>query len=257
MLSRLTAAALCLAASSAFAAGHPKIKSIAFTNNNDGTFSAAITGANFGAAPAGIPCTACSPLQLQVVNLASQPAQESINVTAWSNAAISVTGIQAAPGDAVRVAVYNDNELAGSVAAWGGPITSGKHLPKIKSISVDLTGVTPRIVIVGKGFGAAPSEVGQTADSPFLVVSDFSAANPAPSDFPWNGGFCGQNDCNEVTVTFTSWTDTKVVLGGFGSSYGTNGWVISPLDALCVGIWNSASTSNGTTGGNTSCTKVP
>jgi len=262
MLARLTASALLLAACplaglSAFAASHPRIKSVSYTNNNDGTFNAAITGSGFGTAPSGIPCNACAPLQLQVVDLAAQPAQQSVNVVGWSDTAISVSGIQAVAGDAVRIAVYNDNQQAGSVAAVGSLVSANTTVPKIKKITVSLAGATPSLVITGSGFGAAPPQIGQTVDSPFVVVTDFSAANPVAPDFPWNAGFCGQNDCNAVTVTYTSWTDTKVVLGAFGSSYGTEGWLISPLDALCVGIWNSASTSNGTTGGNTKCIKVP
>ena len=62
----------------------PHIRNVAFSGKN-GNFTATITGTDFGVVPDGIPCNACTPLQLQVVDIVSQPAQQVINVTSWSD----------------------------------------------------------------------------------------------------------------------------------------------------------------------------
>ena len=67
----------------------PQIKNVEFSGA-DGNYSATITGTNFGVTPNGIPCNACQPLQVQIVDIASQPQQQVINVTSWSDTAILV-----------------------------------------------------------------------------------------------------------------------------------------------------------------------
>jgi protein involved in polysaccharide export with SLBB domain len=42
-----------------------------------------------------------------------------------------------------------------------------------------------------------------------------------------------------VTLAVSSWTDSQIVLSGFGSAYGTHGWCISPGDQLTVKVWNA------------------
>jgi len=233
----------------------PKISDVALSGSA-GNYTAVITGTNFGAAPAGIPCDACTPLQLQVADLASQPHQETINVTAWSDTSITVTGIAANDGDGLRIALYN--QTAGNVDAWGGRVGHKVDgVPHITSITTSGSGVDLTITITGTGFGAAPDGLmGQNTDSPYLVFSDWNADAPGTDGFPWNAGFCGTNDCNGVTILYQSWTDTQVVVGGFGSEYGMGNWTANPRDAFCIGIWPSSSSSNGTTGGATKCRRV-
>ena len=231
----------------------PKILGVAFTGS-PGNYTATITGVNFGPTPDGIPCTACQPLQLQVVDLASQPLQQVINVAAWSDSSITVTGIAIPAGDALRIAVYN--QTAGNVGAWGGNVSRNKDTPHIGSILRSGSGQSLTLTINGSGFGAAPTEVGQNTNSPFFVLTDYNAMAPGSDGFPWNAGFCGANDCNGVTIGYVSWTDTQIVVSGFGSEYGDN-WVVNPRDAFCVGIWPSTSTSDGTTGGSIKCRKLP
>ena len=102
----------------------PHIQDVAFSGRN-GNLRLTITGTDFGAVPDGIPCTACSPLQLQIVDIVSQPRQETINVTSWSDTSITVTGVAAQKGDSMRVAVYN--QTLGNVDTWGGPAVRQKN----------------------------------------------------------------------------------------------------------------------------------
>jgi hypothetical protein len=231
----------------------PKIQNVSFTGT-PGNYTATITGKNFGPTPDGIPCTACQPLELQVADLASQPAQQVINVTSWSDSSITVTGIATDKGDALRIAVYN--QTAGNVGAWGGNVSHNKTTPHIGTIIQSGSGQSLTLTINGSGFGdTPPPQVGENADSPFFVFTDYNAAAPGTDGFPWNAGFCGANDCNGVTIGYVSWTDTQIVVSGFGSEYGID-WLVNPHDAFCVGIWSSSSTSNGTTGGSIKCRKI-
>ncbi|HEY3638172.1 MAG TPA: hypothetical protein VGK90_08455, partial [Rhizomicrobium sp.] len=160
-------------------------------------------------------------------------------------------------GDALRVAVYN--QTAGNVGAWGGRISHAKETPPPPHIGTILrsgSGQNLTVTINGSGFGPAPSEVGQNTNSPFFVLTDYNAMAPGTNGFPWNAGFCGANDCNGVTIGYVSWTDTQIVVSGFGSDYGVN-FLVNPRDAFCVGVWPSTSTSNGTTGGTIKCRKIP
>jgi hypothetical protein len=233
----------------------PKITSVALSGSA-GNYTAVITGLNFGAAPAGIPCNACTPLQLQVSNLASQPQQESINVTAWSDTSVTVTGIAANEGDGLRIALYN--QTAGNVDAWGGHVGQRVDgVPRIMAIATSGSGAGLTVTITGSGFGDAPEGlVGQNTDSPYFVFTDWNADAPGTDGFPWNAGFCGANDCDGVTISYQSWTDTEIVVSGFGSQYGNGNWTVNPRDAFCVGVWPSSSTSNGTTGGAVKCRRV-
>jgi hypothetical protein len=243
------------ASASANAVTLPRIQGVSFTGS-PGNYTATITGLNFGPTPSGIPCTGCQPLQVQVVDLASQPAQQVVNVTDWSDTSITVTGLAIADGDALRVAVYN--QTIGNVGAWGGRIGRAKGVPHIGSIIPSGSGQSLTLTINGSGFGAAPSEVGQNTNSPFFVFTDYNAMAPGTDGFPWNAGFCGADDCNGVTIGYVSWTDTQIVVSGFGSEYGgTSNWEVNPRDAFCVGIWPSTSTSDGTTGGSIKCRKLP
>jgi len=255
----ITAASMCAgAAPSGHAAPPPRIAGVAFTGSG-GTYSATVSGLHFGPTPSGIPCKACSPIEFQVVDLASQPQQQSINVTSWSDTGITVTGITAASGDAMRVAVYNAS--AGNAAAWGGRISHADHVPRITNISATPQGRKTAVTITGSGFGPAPAEVGQTTTSPFLVLTDYNRHAINDDGFPWNGGFCDAHNCNLVTVAYTSWTDTQVVISGYGADHYGGGeddaWEIHPHDAFCVGIWSTSNPSLGTTGGTTKCIRLP
>ncbi len=257
----LLAATLCAAACAAGPARAapipPAIASVVFTPSG-GTYSARISGLHFGAAPGGIPCTDCTPLQLQVVNLANTPAQEPVSVTAWSDTSNTVTGIAASAGDAMQLAVYNAS--AGNAGAWGGRVSHAINLPFITSIVAVPHGRKTMVTITGGGFGAAPPQVGQTTTSPFLILTDFNPRMGFSGGFPWSGGFCNETNCNQVTADYASWTDTKVVIAGYGADrYGGDGgaWEVHPLDAFCVGIWASTNSGDGKTGGVTKCIRLP
>jgi len=250
----LAASFAALSAGAQAATKLPHISGVAVTAATDGSYTAVLHGTNFGAAPADVPCNSCMPAELQVVNMNTQPYPQTINVTSWSSSAITITGVAASSGDPIRVAVYN--ATAGNTAAIGGRIGKARGVAKISAITTSGSGQNLVITITGSGFGPAPAGIGTNADSPFLVVTDFNAQAPYSNGFPWNAGYCGGSDCDGVTVNYASWSNTQIVINGFGSSYG-NTWQVNPLDSLCVGVWPSSSTSNGTTGATVKCIRLP
>ncbi len=257
-LAPLVCAAIAAAASSAQAAGPPPhIANVTFTKTGQ-TWSATVSGHNFGPAPSGIPCNACSPMQMQVVDLANLATQETIDVTAWSDTAVTIKHITAATGDAMQVAVFNATQ--GNAAAWGGRVSHASHVPHISSIVAVPHGRKTLFTINGNGFGPAPPQVGHDTTSPFLILTDFNRHEKNGFGFPWSGGFCNAGGCNQVTVNYTSWNDTQVVISGYGAArYGGGGgdWTVHPHDAFCVGIWASTNQGDGTTGGTVKCIRLP
>jgi len=259
----LLAAAACSAAAGPAAAA-PKLAHIAkvnFTPASDGSYSATIAGSNFGPAPAGIPCTACAPQQLEVTDLINPNTAEAINVTAWTGTQITVSGIAANAGDPMRLAVWSAK--AANAAAWGGLISPVTPVPHIKTITTSGSGAALTVTVTGTGFGAAPiGLLGQTTNSANFVFTEFSAAAASTGigvsgDYPWNAGYCAANECDGVTLGYVSWTPTQIIVSGFGGSYGSNGWLSAPGDAFCVAVWPSTSTTPGTTGGAAKCARLP
>ncbi|HEY1710590.1 MAG TPA: hypothetical protein VGG10_20135 [Rhizomicrobium sp.] len=249
-------ASLLAAASQAQAAlPLPQIDDVKF-KGTAGSYTVTITGENFGTSPSDIPCTACSPNELQIVNMNNQPHQLSVNVASWTDTKITVTGVAAASGDGVRVSVYN--LVLGQVAAWGGHagvLASG--VPLITSLTTANTGKSIVVTVTGTGFGAPPSGIiGQNTNSPFFVMTTWNSKAPGTDGFPWNAGFCSAPDCNGVTMGYQSWSDTQIVMSVFGADYAQGNWVARPHDAFCIGVWPSTSTSNGTTGATVKCKRL-
>jgi len=245
----LIAAAPALAAPSV-----PKIADVAFSGDAN-AYTVTIAGKGFGVAPADIPCTACTPDELQIVDVVSQPLRLTINVTSWSDTSITATAVPVGKRDSLRIGVYN--QTLGNVGAWAGtPTRRANGAPQIGAIQATGHGQSLKLVITGSGFGDAPPDIGNNASTPFYVFTDWNAALPGSDGFPWNAGFCGTNDCNEVLVNLKSWSDAEIVMNGIGNNYGAD-WIVNPNDAFCIGVWPSTSTSGGTTGGTFACGRAP
>jgi len=196
----------------------PKITHISVTPDIDGTYSATITGVNFGVAPSDVPCNSCTPAELRVVDLSSQPTQQVLDVTGWTDTSITITEVPVASGDAVRVQMYN--QALNATAAMGGHVGKLASSAVISGISTSGSGQNLVITINGRGFGPAPSVVGTDGVSPYLLLTSFNVHAPFTAGYTWNAGFCGANDCDGVTVNYASWSDTQIVIDGFGGQYG-------------------------------------
>jgi hypothetical protein len=232
----------------------PRIDNVQFAGGPSGV-SATINGNNFGAAPADVPCTACTPLELQVLDVTADGTEQAINVVAWSNTQITVTGIAANAGDAMEIDAYNDT--TGNAGAWGGLVSREKGLPKITSIQVSGSGETLSLTVNGTGFGAAPPGIGPNVNTPFFMFSDINNASTGTGGGRWNAGYCGAYECDGVTLNYASWSNTQIVMSGFGGQYANGSWYVNPRDAFCVAVWPSTGQSDGTTGGVAKCGRLP
>ena len=249
---------LALGGGTALAAA-PSITNVTFTATATGktgnTYVATISGAGFGPAPAGVPCTACSPNELQVVNMSGAKWPETLDITAWSDTAISVSGLTALSKDSLIISVYNDTLGTGGAI---GVSASGHTLgPHIKKIIASGSGQSLQITISGKGFGPAPAQVGQNTNSPYMLVTDFNNASTGFGGAAWHAGFCGAAQCDGVTMGYASWSDTKIVMSAFGPNYGNSNWVSNPGDAYCVTAWPTTGSGAGDVGATSLCGRLP
>lgn len=259
VMAGLTAALSVVGASGANAtASAPVIKSVVFTSvaKSHGVYSyvATITGLGFGDAPVGVPCTACTPNELQVVDLGGSKLPQPITVTAWSPKSITISGVMASPKAALIVDVYND--ATGQAGAIGVSTTRFAG-PKITGVTAAGTGQNLQITVNGSGFGAAPSEVGQNTNSPYMLVTDFNNGSTGTGGFAWHAGFCGSQQCDGVTMGYQSWSDTQIVMSGYGSVYGAENWSVNSGDAFCVAVWPTTGDGLGATGASTWCGRLP
>jgi hypothetical protein len=100
--------------------------------------------------------------------------------------------------------------------------------PTITSVSKITTAQYQTITIRGSGFG---TQAPYTGDSDFISLED-QTANP-----DWQAGYSGYNDT--VTLIVNSWTDHKIVLGGFSGDWGEFNWTLSIGDSEQVEVWNA------------------
>jgi protein involved in polysaccharide export with SLBB domain len=158
-------------------------------------------------------------------------------VSSWTNTQIVLSGLSGAygtngwcisPGDQLSVKVWNAQSGHGP-AVYPIVASSGTNMCAlaITSVSPILPQQTQTITINGSDFG---TQSAYTGDSNYIELVDSTGVS-------WDAGHSGA----AVTLAVSSWTNTQIVLTGFSSGYGTNGWCISPGDQLSVKVWNAQS----------------
>lgn len=114
--------------------------------------------------------------------------------------------------------------LIGSVAAASAATSEVSQAklatPKITSVSKITTAQHQTITIKGTGFGTFHAYAG---DSPFIWLRELHSGCP-------HGGVCWEAgyspDVDTVTLIINKWTNTEIVLGGFGSAWGRYDWTL-------------------------------
>ncbi len=123
--------------------------------------------------------------------------------------------------------------------------------PLISSVSAITTDTHGTITIQGSGFGSAPPQTvtlsdgsvdtGVNGTSPSIAIWD----NLTQTSWTWQAGHWG----NTIGIFLTSWSDTSIVIGGFGSLVGPgtrdSGGVCRGLtpytlcagDRITIGVW--------------------
>ncbi len=110
--------------------------------------------------------------------------------------------------------------------------------PEIKKVSTITTQQFQTITITGSGFG---KQAPYTGDSNYISFLD-TTAQPG-----WQGGYdgCLLGFCTTDTVTLivNSWTNTKIVLGGFSGAWGTLNYVLTKGDSVQVSVFDAQTAS--------------
>ena len=156
-------------------------------------------------------------------------------VSSWTNTQIVLSGFSGSygshgwcisPGDQLSIRVWNA-QTGNGPAAYPITVSSGTNTCAlaISSVSSILPQQTQTITISGSDFG---TQAPYTGDSNYIELIDTSAGG-------WDAGHSGA----AVTLAVSSWTNSQIVLSGFGSAYGTHSWCISPGDQLSVKVWNA------------------
>ena len=113
--------------------------------------------------------------------------------------------------------------------------------PEIKKVSTITTQQFQTITITGSGFG---KQKPYTGDSNYISFLD-STASPG-----WQGGYdgCLLGFCTTDTVTLivNSWTNTKIVLGGFSGGWGgapPYNYVLNKGDSVQISVFDAQTAS--------------
>jgi hypothetical protein len=232
VVASLTSAQLAVAAGTA----NPVIRGVTFTGRNV-DLTVKISGAGFGTAPKGVPCTNCTTRYLHITDGRGYGCQM-FNIKSWTDTGITFDGFQGNPGDSVLVLVKNpDDNLVGIRGEINIPETITLATPKIKSVSF-FGGAGPdlEMTIVGSGFGASPPGLPLNGDLPFFVFvgRPFAAAE-------WHAGYGKGKIADAVTLTYGTWSNNRILILGFGNAYGMNNWKVGRGDLVEIAAANSNS----------------
>jgi hypothetical protein len=234
----LSVAALLSSQSIAFAAG-ATITGVAFQGTN-AALTVTISGSGFGSAPAGVPCKSCA---TPFINIGGRiGCFDSYNILSWTGSQIVLSGLQANPKNQLLVSVTNPQDKTVGVQSTVTPQSITLTTPpQIATVTFSGSGRNLKMIITGSGFGAAPPGVPGEVDLPSFMFVDL------PNTIAqWNAGYTGCGNDDGVTLDYASWSNTKIVISGFGSDYGKgprseHSWQVTSGDFVSITVANSAS----------------
>jgi hypothetical protein len=111
--------------------------------------------------------------------------------------------------------------------------------PVINSVSPISTDRLQTIVITGSGFGNTPPQTSSLGDGSVNTIDggdtpSMQIRNEAKKG-GWTAGFQDSTDRNGIGIILESWSDTEIVLGGFGTVLSTSGqWNLEPGDQIRI-----------------------
>jgi hypothetical protein len=236
LLSVLSITALLSLDDIAIAAG-AKIARVAFQGTN-AALKLTISGSGFGLAPPGVPCTSCSTPFIQMGGRIG--CFDSYNIVFWSQETIILSGVQANPDNTILVAITNPQDKTVGTLSVVTPRTIGLSSPKIRSVTFAGSRKNLNMAIVGSGFGTAPPGVPGEFSFAFFSFIDL----PLDSS-QWQAGYAGCGTSDAVALDYALWSNTKILISGFGREYGRgprtqhNKWIVTPGDLVAIAVANS------------------
>ncbi|MCW4009917.1 MAG: hypothetical protein NWF05_04785 [Candidatus Bathyarchaeota archaeon] len=155
-------------------------------------------------------------------------------------------------GDPIDILVKTTEGVAFfSTAVTGSPArvnqTFSGPAPVISSVSPIVASQTQTIHIFGSGFGDVPPRIESLGDGSVNTVGGGSTPIIQIHDDGWKGWQAGVRDSPQsgacaIGVVLTKWSDTEIVLGGFGSALSLTEqglWNIMVGDPMRIVIWTS------------------
>jgi hypothetical protein len=214
------------------------ITGVAFHGTN-AALTVIISGSGFGSAPSGIPCKSCT---TPYINIGGRiGCFDSYNIVSWTGSQIVLSGLEANPYNQILISVTNpQNKTVGVLSTAISPSIQLSASPKIATVAFTGSGRNLHMTITGSGFGAVPPGVPGERNLPSLLFTDLPLETPQ-----WNAGYVGCDKTSLVTLDYASWSDTKIVISGFGGAYGkgpssAHFWQVTPGDVVSITVANSA-----------------
>jgi hypothetical protein len=113
--------------------------------------------------------------------------------------------------------------------------------PVINSVSPISATQLQTIVINGSGFGNTPPQTSSHGDGSVNTIDNDNTPSMQIRNEAtyggWTAGFQDSTDRNAIGIILESWSDTEIVLGGFGEALSTSGqgsWNLAPGDAILI-----------------------
>jgi len=218
----------------------PTISSVQWTGSA-GNYTLILNGSGFGSAT--VPLAFTGDVANFAIEDQAQQAEwgytgdaSGLTYLYWSDSTVAVSGFGGQPGDAVVVALWNSASQAG--ATWGGNVPTTATTPLITSVQLSGSGQDLQIVVQGSGFGPAPSTMpaaGSFGDLSSFRFWDFRSHCGAASAL-FEAGF----GSDSVTLGYQSWSDSEIVISGFGGTYGQGCAAYQAGDPVAIAVWNTA-----------------
>lgn len=231
----------------------PHIASVRFTGTS-GDYTVTVVGHHFGSPVAAVPFTGdASNFRIQDNDQLGAPGSgewgygtdvNTLTYERWTPNEVVVTGAGLAAGDGFFVALQN--AASGRGASYGGNVPGGAGSnPVITAVGASSLGHLPslRISVVGSGFGSPPRTLPFVGDVDQFYLSDPEVHCGGASALTAGGSYFGTRSADAVTLRFVQWTNTKIVIAGFGGAYGSGCNAVSGGDAFAVSVWSSSAVS--------------
>jgi len=225
------------AAHPAYATMAPAITKVRFLQKQD-SVTAKIFGVHFGKSPVKLPCNNCKITEMQLLYF-GQGNEDfgTFNIGTWTDTYIELKRLAAAPGTTAIFAIKNDSlGPAGKTVTITANLPGGPAAPVIRRIAFFRDHQRLKLRVDGKGFGEAPAGVPGDTDLVYFQFWIWVTGGDV-HNYPWAAGHNG----DDVTLKYESWTDSRIVISGFGADYrgGSEDWVARPGDAVAVTLFNN------------------
>src|SRR6185437_343546 len=171
-----------------------------------------------------------------------QPGQGNLQYTSWTDTRIVVNGFGSsfnasdilAAGDTIAIEVQNTKSTEFTI--WTGMLRAGVSpapdfggpTPVITGVRFSNIGPNMRIEVDGGGFGSPAVTLPYVGEIPNFLFTDVT--------HNWSFGQPGQGN-----LQYTSWTDTRIVVNGFGSSFNASD-ILAAGDTIAIEVQNTKST---------------